>query len=175
MSTINISIRSNKPHADVTKSGQRNVNVTKLINILSGMNVGALQGEVYVSGSTSDPVSATATIAVTHANVTNNDTTSILNTVITAATSGNGTTSWTIGANATADAVALAACINANTTLNKQVVASIAVAGTVTLTVNQKGVVGNGLALATSDATAFALVAFAGGTGGSSAADVQVR
>jgi len=174
MSTIQVTIQTSKPHAEVTKSGQRNVNMAKLINILSGMNVGALQGAVYVSGSTSDPVSATATIAVTHANVTNNDTTTILNTVITAATSGNGTTSWTIGADAPADAVALAACINANTTLNKQVVASAAT-NTVTLTVNQRGVVGNGLALATSDAAAFTLVAFAGGTGGTSAAAVQVR
>jgi hypothetical protein len=175
MSSVVITIKTSKDPTVFYKSNQDNQNINRLINLLSGMNVGAQIGAVYVSGSTSDPVAATAEVAITHANVTNNDTTTILNTVITAATSGNGTTSWTIGANATADAIAMAACINANTTLNKQVVASIAVAGTVTLTAIQKGVVGNGLALATSDATAFGLTAFAGGTGGSTQADEQVR
>jgi hypothetical protein len=137
-----------------------------IINHLAALQSGAKPGTVYVSSGSANPVAATASIAVTHANVTNADTTTICNTVITAATSGNGTTSWTIGADATADAVALAACINANSTLSQIVTASIAVAGTVTLTAKARGVVGNGLALATSDATAFGLTAFAGGTGG---------
>jgi phage tail sheath gpL-like len=68
----------------------------------------------------------------------------------------------------------MAACINANTTLSKQVVASIAVAGTVTITALQKGVVGNGLALATSDATAFGLTAFASGAGGATDTAVSI-
>lgn len=137
-----------------------------LSGLFNELNSGRRSGAVDVQTADAAPVAATASIAITHANVTNNDTTTIANTVITAATSGNGTTSWTIGANATADAIALAACINANTTLSKQVVASIVVAGTVILTARQKGVVGNGLALATSDATAFTLTAFTGGTGG---------
>lgn len=139
------------------------------VNVFKGLVSGGLQGSVDVYKSSTDPVAATATITITHANVTNNDTTTIANTVITAATSGNGTTSWTIGADATADAVALAACVNANTTLNKFLVATSAT-NVVTLTCVIKGVVGNGLALATSDATAFALVAFANGAGGTSGA-----
>jgi hypothetical protein len=175
MASVTITIKTSKDYTQFRKANQRAENFAAITNLISGLNIGALIGNVYVSGSTADPVAATAAIAITHANVTNNDTTTILNTVITAATSGNGTTSWTIGANATADAVALAACINANTTLNKQVVASIAVAGTVTLTALVKGVAGNGFALATSDATAFGLTAFAGGAGGSTVADVTIR
>ena len=153
----------------------REVSATRLVslvtaeNIFKGLKSGSLIGSVDIYKSSTDPVAATATITITHANVTNGDTTTIGNTVITAATSGNGTTSWTIGADATADAVALAACINANTTLNKYLVASAA-SGVVTLTCVLKGVIGNAIQLSTSDATAFALVAFASGAGGTSGA-----
>lgn len=147
----------------------RHVSLGTAENIIKGLRSGTLLGSIDIYKSSTDPVAATATITITHANVTNGDTTTIANTVITAATSGNGTTSWTIGADATADAVALAACINANTTLNKFLVATAA-AGVVTLTCVLKGVVGNGLQLSTSDATAFALVAFASGAGGTSGA-----
>jgi phage tail sheath gpL-like len=174
MSSVVVTIKTSKDYANYNKAGQALENYARLNNLLSGLATGALLGEVYVSGSSADPVAASATITITHANVTNGDTTTILNTAITAATSGNGTTSWTIGADATADATALKNCINANTTLNKQVVATSA-AGVVTITALQKGVCGNGFALATSDATAFALVAFSGGAGGVSEADVTIR
>lgn len=173
MSSIVLTIKTSKDPSVFKQASQDNENLNRLINLLSGINIGAVQGTVDVQSSTSDPVSASASIAITHANVTNNDTVTICNTVITAATSGNGTTSWTIGANATADATAMAACINANTTLNKIVSAS-ASSGTVTLTARQEGVVGNGLALSTSDATAFALTAFAGGTGGATDTAVSI-
>jgi phage tail sheath gpL-like len=134
-------------------------------NIIKGVKSGSLLGSVDVHYVATSPVAAAAAVAITHANVTNNDTVTIGNVVITAATSGNGTTSWTIGANATADAVAMAACINANTTLSKIVVATAAT-GTVTITSVVKGVIGNAIALTTSDATAFGLTAFASGAGG---------
>lgn len=174
MGTLNLTIKTSKDVSLFKQASQDRENLNRLINLLSGVNIGAIQATVDVQSSTSDPVAATAAIAITHANVTNSDTCTILNTVITAATSGNGTTSWTIGANATADAIAMAACINANTTLSKQVVASIAVAGTVTLTALQKGVCGNGFALATSDATAFGLTAFASGAGGATDTAVSI-
>lgn len=175
MSTVVITVQTPKDPTQFNKAGQGQDNLVRLINLLSGFACGAFdRGAVFVQGSTSDPVAAAATVTITHANVTNADTVTIANTVITAATSGNGTTSWTIGADATADAVAMAACINANTTLNKQLVATSAL-GVVTLTALPKGVIGNGLGLATSDATAFALVAFAGGTGGAAQSAVQVR
>jgi hypothetical protein len=175
MASLIITVKTTKDTSKFAEASNPQTNLIRLVNLFSGFASGALKGAVDVQyDAANDPVAASASVAITHANVTNNDTVTILNTVITAATSGNGTTSWTIGANATADAVAMAACINANTTLNKQVVASIAVAGTVTITALQKGVCGNGFALTTSDATAFGLTAFAGGTGGASSSATNI-
>jgi hypothetical protein len=169
MATITFQVNTNNSisSADFNEASNKQKSLANAAVLLKGLASGAVNGKVDVHYSATDGVAAAATITITHANVSNNDTTTIANTVITAATSGNGTTSWTIGADATADATALAACINANTTLNKIVIATSA-AGVVTVTSVVKGLIGNGLALATSDATAFALVAFASGAGGSS-------
>jgi hypothetical protein len=121
---------------------------------------------IQISEDCDAPVAATGTITITHANVSDADTVTIGGTVITAKTSASDdTVEWTIGANATADGVALAACINKNLTLSRIMTASAA-SGVVTLTMKVKGVIGNSITLATSDATAFALVAMASGAGG---------
>lgn len=171
MPTITYSIKTKAQPTAASGNRMKQVTLDHAVNLLNGINSGIVDASVDVHQSFSDPAAAAATITITHANVTNGDTTTICNTAITAATSGNGTTSWTIGADATADATALKNCINANTTLNKIVVATSA-AGVVTVTAVVKGLTGNGLALATSDATAFALVAFTGGTGRSNGAPV---
>lgn len=177
MSSIIVSIRTNKDHEQYNKAGQPNQNMNRLLNIMAGLNAGSLQGEVFIQGSSAATlVAAAGAVALTYANIDADDTVTICNTVLTAKASGaNGTTQFNKETSATVTAVNLAAAINANTTLNKQVVASIAVAGTVIVTALQKGVVGNGLALATSDATAFALTAFAGGAGGATSSAEQVR
>ena len=166
MATLSLTFKGVDVASLKRASTLKNEGAQGIINHLAALECGSKPGTVYVQSGSANPAAASASIAVTHANVTNADTTTICNVAITAATSGNGTTSWTIGADATADAVALAACINANSTLSQIVTASITVAGTVTLTAKARGVVGNGLALATSDATAFGLTAFSGGTGG---------
>jgi hypothetical protein len=121
---------------------------------------------IQISEECDAPVAATGTITITHANVTDADTVTIGGTVITAKTSASDDTiEWTIGANATADATALAATINKNLTLSRIMTASSS-SGVVTLTMKVKGVIGNSITLATSDATAFALVAMASGAGG---------
>lgn len=175
MATLVVTITTNRDVSTFKQNAQSHENLARLSNFFNGISSGALQGKVEIQSAAANPALAVGSIAITHANVTNADTTTICNVVITAATSGNGTTSWTIGADATADAVAMAACINANTTLNKMIVASIAVAGTVTLTTRQKGVIGNGLALTTSDATAFTLTAFSTGAGGATDAAVTIE
>ncbi len=94
---------------------------------------------------------------------TANDTITILNTVLTAKDSGaNGTTQFNTSASVVATTAAnLAACINANTTLNKQVIATSAL-GVVTITALVAGVAGNGFQYSESlDNTT--IVAFAGG------------
>lgn len=76
------------------------------------------------------------------------ETLTICNTTLTAKDSGaNGTTQFnTDVASVTVTAAALAACINANTTLNKQVSATSSL-GVVTITALIPGVVGNGFDL----------------------------
>jgi phage tail sheath gpL-like len=137
-----------------------------LSQLFTELNSGRRSGAVDVQTGDAAPVAASGTITLTYANVTANDTVTICNTVITAKASGAvAGTEFNKETDATVTAANLATAINANTVLSKQVVATAA-SGVVTVTVRQKGVVGNGLALSTSDATAFALVAFAGGTGG---------
>lgn len=128
---------------------------------------GAQVASVDVQEDCADPsVSTGGTITITHANVSDTDTVTIGNTVITAKTTATDTSvQFQIGADETADATALAAAINANRTLQRLVIATSAL-GVVTITPRLKGAIGNAITLATSDATAFALVQPTAGDGG---------
>lgn len=138
-----------------------------IANFFHGLSGGSVSAaSVDVSEDCDSPVAATATITLTHANIDDADTVTIGGTVITAKTSATvDSTQWTIGADETADAAAMAATINKNLTLSRIMTATSAL-GVVTLTMKVKGVIGNSIVMSTSDATAFALVAFSGGTGG---------
>ena len=98
---------------------------------------------------------ATATITITHANVANNDTVTIGGRVITAKTAGATENEWTIGADATADAAAFVACINAHSEL-KGIISATNLAGVMTVTCLVPGLIGKHITLATSKGTAFA-------------------
>lgn len=165
MASLVVSIRTNKDTSKYKVANHKTLNINNIRTLLAGLMSGSLIGSIDIQASTANPVAAVGTVTITHANVTDTDTVTIGGVVITAATTGNGTTSWTIGANATADAVAMAACINANTTLSKYFLATSAL-GVVTLTAKLKGSIANLIAMSTSDATAFALVQLTGGTGG---------
>jgi hypothetical protein len=173
--TYVLSLDKDQVSGEVQPSGNRMKNkaLTVAENIISGLNDGSVLGSVDVHYSSSAPVAASATITLTYANIDANDTVTIANVVMTAKASGaNGTSEFNKETNATVTAANLVTAINANTTLSKIVSAS-SVAGVVTVTSLVKGVIGNGLALATSDATAFALVAFASGAGGQNGAPVS--
>ena len=152
----------------ITASGSRRRSLSNLVNLLEGINSGSnnIGATVDVAYSTTSPVAAAGSIAVTQANVDADDTVTIGGVTLTAKASGaNGTTQFNKGANLAATCTNLAACINANTTLNK--VLTAASTGTaVTVTCNQKGVVGNLIVMSTSDATAFGLTQLTGGAGG---------
>jgi hypothetical protein len=111
---------------------------------------------VITTGSGSTLVLASNTITITHANVAAADTITIGGVVLTARASGAVANEWNIGANATADGVALAACINSYV----PGVLATANTGVVTVTSDVPGEVGNLITLATSKPTAFA---FGGG------------
>lgn len=166
--TYVISLDKDQDSSELKPSGNRMKSkaLNNAENIIRGIKSGSLQGSVDVHYVAASPVAASASIAVVYANVDADDTVTVCNVVLTAKASGaNGTTQFDKETDATVTAENLADCINANTTLSKIVSASAA-SGTVTVTSLVKGVIGNALALSTSDATAFTLTAFASGAGG---------
>lgn len=175
MATINVQILTNKPYTEFAKADQRPENLYKLINLLSGMASGALdQGNVYVSGSTVNPVAATGTFTLVSAIAT--DAITIGTITMTATSTPTTDLHWEIdGASDTLDAASLCAAINANPTLSKVVYATSS-AGVVTVTAHTKGLIGNQIPISSADATITASGAFlTGGTGGASAAPVTVK
>lgn len=120
---------------------------------------GYVNGIVYFEQESGTTVTgATATVTITHANLDDSDTVTFGSRVITAKTSAANENQFTIGANATADAVALAACINAHSEL-KGILSASAASGVVTVTCLIPGLIGKHITLATSDATAYGLSA----------------
>jgi phage tail sheath gpL-like len=88
--------------------------------------------------------------------------------VLTAKASGaNGTTQFNAETSNTVMATNLKNCINANTTLNKHLLATSS-SGTVTITARLKGSIGNLITLASSDSDGLVVsgAALTGGTGG---------
>jgi hypothetical protein len=117
------------------------------------------KGKIYLATDTSSTlVQASNTITITHANLAANDTLTIGGVVLTAKASGATGAQFNIGADATADAVAIVACIIANV----PGVTATSALGVVTPKCLTPGVVGNRITMATSKATAFA---FGGATG----------
>jgi phage tail sheath gpL-like len=174
MSSVTVTIKTDKDYTRLNQASQPAENMNRLINMLSGFSCGALTGSVYVSGSTSDPAAASATLTLVSAIAT--DAITIGTVTMTATSTPTTNLHWEIdGADDTADAASLAAAINANPTLSKVVVATSA-AGVVTVTALVKGVVGNQIPISSADSTITASGAFlTGGTGGTNVADVQVR
>lgn len=126
-----------------------------------GNYISALAGDPYIGSMRmiTGAVQAYGLITFTGRPVAD-ETLSVLNTTLTAKDSGaNGTTQFDTAVSNTTTATNLAACINANTTLNKQVVATSSL-GAVTITSINAGTIGNGLQLSesmtTTTATAFA-------------------
>lgn len=109
-------------------------------------------------------VAAVASITFTGA-VSNAETMLLLNTTITGATSGNGTTSFTVSSNVTTQATNLKNLINANTTLSAQVIATSS-AGVVTITALVPGVLGNGFQISEAMSNTTVSAVFASGSNG---------
>lgn len=166
MASINVLIKSPQTYKDLAVV--RRASVVVIANLLYAIVSGAKRGSIYMQQSAADPVASAATITITHANVAAADTVTVLGQVYTARASGAVANEFNIGADATADAVNLAAALNANATFASLAVATSAL-GVVTIRLRTPGVIGNYLAaLATSKGTAFALSNFSGGAGGAS-------
>jgi hypothetical protein len=174
MASVNVSIKTSKDYTTFKKSSQRHSNFNNLINLLSGLACGALQGNVYVSGSTSDPVAATATATITYASIANADTISLFGVTLTCVTGTPSTNEFKKQTDASVTAANLVTAANANSTIAKHCVASSS-AGVVTFTLNTKGSIGNFLEDITKSSSGIALVQWAGGTGGVEASNETVR
>jgi hypothetical protein len=146
--------------------------IANACTFLKGCAAGAFEYELDVYAASANKAAATGVITPTQANVSNGDTITIGGVIITAATSGNGTTSFTIGGNLAATCTNLAACLNANPTLSPHIAAT-ATSTTVTLAARLEGSIGNLVVMSTSDATAFAFTQFANGAGGPQGAAVS--
>ena len=166
MATVVVTIQTSKDPNEYNKAGQKNANGNRLIDLLRGLNSGALLGKVFVQGSSADPVAATGTITQVSAVAAN--TVTIGGVTLTAGTD------WSVAGTDAEDAAALAVAINANTTLNKIVYATSA-SNVVTLTALQAGVIGNYISLARVGAPiTVSGAALAGGTGGAGSVAEQI-
>lgn len=173
MSTLTVVIKTNKKVADFKKTGQTTANLSRIVNLLSGLKSGVLQGAVTLTSSTANPVAAAATATITYADIANNDTITILGVTLTCVTGTPTTDQFKKETNASTTATNLATAVNANSTLAKHVYAT-ASSGVVTLTVNQKGSIGNFLEDITKSSTGIALVQWTGGTGGTESTAVSI-
>lgn len=147
-------------------SGKPKVQAQALRQLFTDLASGQHVGTVDVATGAAAPVAAAGAIAITYASVANNDTLTILGVTLTCVTGTPTADQFKKLTNATVTGDNLVAAILANATLAKYVTASN-VSGTVTVTVKQKGSIGNVLAaLATSNGTGFGLTQWTGGTGG---------
>lgn len=169
MSSLVISIKTDVQGTQLsdinTSTRDKNAVLRDVSNQLKRIASGVAAGEVQLSHSSTSPVAAEAEVAITHANLAEDDAIVVCRqTLLPKDADANGTTEFNIGADAPADAVNLAACINANPVLSKYVTASAA-SGTVTVVAKLKGAWGNLLSITSSD-NAYSITNFADGTGG---------
>jgi phage tail sheath gpL-like len=174
MATLTLNIQVNSADAkEYAASEQPQRCLGNAARLLQGLASGNVIGSVDVQRSSSDPVAATGTLTITNASVAANDTVTIGGIVLTAKSSGASGAQFNIGADATATGDNLVAAIAAHATLGKVLTAANA-AGTVTVTCNEKGLVGNLIGLASSNGTGIAVSAstLASGAGGAQGAAV---
>ena len=122
-----------------------------------------LRGEIDVQSGSAAPVAASGTITLVSCAT---DTVTIGGVTFTGSGSPTGEVQFETDGNDAADAAALAAKINAHSTLSQVVVATV-VNNVVTVTCRTKGVIGNFITLAETGTTiTISAAALAGGTGG---------
>lgn len=142
--------------------------MTALSTLFARLASGTVSGSVIAQKATVAAVAASQTITLTYASIANNDTVVIAGITLTCVTgTPSGYTQFKKETDATKTAANMVTAINNLTTLNIYVNATSAL-GVVTVKANQAGVVGNLIAVTTSNGTGFALgaAALAGGTGG---------
>lgn len=170
--TLVISTQHGSPAELVGPASAPHESLNRLIVFLEGAMGGAQNASIDAYSSAAAPVAATGTFTLASAADTN--TLIIGGVTMTAKTSPSGTAQFLRGVSDTADAAAAVVKINAHPVLKLSFTATSAL-GVVTITCNEKGVLGNQvLTTATGNITAGA-GALAGGTGGVAAAPTTYR
>lgn len=167
MSSLVITIKAGR--SDITNvvdsSTADQEGLQKLCNFLEAAKTGCEPCSIDVQTSSTDPVAASGT--VTLATVAADDTVTIGAVTLTAKASPANENQFSQAGTDTVDAASLVSKINAHSVLSKVVFAS-SESGVVTITSLVKGLIGNQIALASSDGTTLAVSGafLAGGTGG---------
>ena len=171
MASLVLTIKTNKDVSLFKQASQDQENLNRIINLISGVAIGAQSATVDIQSSSVDPARATGTVTLASCAT---DTVTIGKTVFTGTSTPTTALHFETDGSDTADAAALAAAINAHTDAGKIVTATSAL-GVVTITANQAGLIGNHIALAETGNTITISASFlAGGTGGSSNAQVSI-
>ena len=144
----------------IADTGNRFQAGQKLMAYVRKLMAGHKQAKVLIGA-----YAVKATGTVTLASFVANDTVTINGVVLTGKASPAGSAEFACGVSDTADAAALAAVINAHTTLNTMVVATSAL-GVVTLTAYVPGALGNAVTLAISAHGSVSAARMASGTNG---------
>ena len=167
MGTLNIQIATEKVDtATFKKPGQDTENLKRIASYINQLAYGTKAGSVDISDSATAPAAASGTFTLASAIAT--DAVTVGQETFTASSTPANENEWEIdGADDTADAAALAAAINAHSTIGKIITATSA-AAVVTITASTKGSYGNQIPFSSADGTITASAAFlSGGTGGS--------
>lgn len=165
MPSVNIQINMDN-HEEILEGGASDPKkwIQQLENFIKGIKSGAYNASIECA--TDDTALARASGTVTVASIQADDTVTINNVTLTGKASPSGEAQFDSDGSDTVVATALAACINANSSLTGIVTATSS-AGVVTVSAYAKGLMGNAITLASSNGTRLAVSAarLAGGTG----------
>ena len=165
MATLNIQVKVNKADANDYTLATRNKSMVNASNLLNQIASGMIISSVDVNVAAADPVAASVTATLTSCAT---DTITILGITLTGSSTPTGIAQFETDGDNTADAAALAACINAHTTLKTLVYATSA-AAVVTISCLVKGIIGNYLPAVTETGSTIVVGnsgVWAGGAGG---------
>jgi phage tail sheath gpL-like len=171
MASLVITLKSSEAAELKGESGAPHESLQAIQNHLTALASGNAKGKVYAQSASADPVAASGTWTL--ASVIATDTASVGGVTFTFTSSPVAETDVEVdGADNTADAAALAAAVNAHSTISKIVTATSSGA-VVTVTAKQRGVVGNFIQFTDGDSTITSSGSgyLAGGTGGASDAE----